>query len=315
MRVFGRLFMAAALAGLCTAAAPAQQSGSAASQNVAVTVTVNPAGKDHTPPAVPQNAVVVREDGKVSKVVSWTPAQGNQAGVDFVVLVDDSLSKDVSVQLNEIGNWLRELPAGTRVAVAYASYGSAYFTQDFTADHERAAKAFHIPNEFPGISNGVYDSLSDLIRKWPQTQNRREVLLISDGIDTTDGVRETLPSLNPVLQHTMDQAERSGVTVYTIYAAGSGRGLHNQLLVTNGQGCLAQLAAETGGEAFSMALATPLSFKPFLQKIEDSLGRQYLLTFRAEPNEKQEFARLKVTAELNGVELVAPDHVYVGGSR
>jgi hypothetical protein len=201
-----------------------------------------------------------------------SPVQNGRAGLDLIVLVDESLSQRVDVQLKEIGDFLQTLPADARVAVAYANYGGVRYTQEFTTDHENAAKAFHMPSAFPGTANGLYDSLTDLIKKWPATQNRRVILLISDGIDVTDGRLDANPDTNTVLQRAIHQAEQSGVTVDSIFASGSGRDVEDRQLVLNGQGCLLQLASKTGGNAFFEGMETPLSFRPFLKDIAKSLG-------------------------------------------
>jgi VWFA-related protein len=313
---FSRKFLVVLTAiGICAPAMFARQASP--SQGSTVTVTVTATAKDQTqPPAVPANAVVVKEDGKVSKVVSWEPMTGARAGLDLAVLIDDSVSEKASVQLKSIGGFLRTLPADSRVAVAYANFGAANYQQEFTTDHEKAAGAIRIPNAGPESANGVYDSLGDLIKKWPATEGRKVVLFVTDGIDVTDGVGDSDPGRSIVLKKAIESAQRAGVVVYTIYASGAGRALQNSVLVNNGQGSLRRLAAETGGDAFFAGLQTPVSFQPFLQNVQKMLGQQYMLTFVAAPREKGRYEHLQVTAEANGVELTAPDHVYIsGGTR
>jgi hypothetical protein len=195
-----------------------------------------------------------------------------QGGLDLVVLIDNTLGQRVDFQLREVGDFLQTLPEGTRIEVAYADYGGIQYAQDFTTDREKAAKAIHIPSGFQNSTNGLYDSLTSLVKKWPETGNRRMVLLISDGIDTTDGVYDSEPNLNSVFKRALNQTEKSGVMVDTIYASGAGRDLRQGLLVLNGQGCLSKLAADTGGRAFFEGTETPVSFKPFLNTIARSLG-------------------------------------------
>jgi VWFA-related protein len=315
MRVFRNYMIFGAVCAACGLAVFAQ-SQAPAGQGAPITVTVTATGKEQAQPsAIPMNAVVVRQDGKVAKIVSWEPAAGGKAGLDLAVLVDDSVSQKATVQLKEIGEFIRTLPAEARVAVAYTSYGSVRFEQEFTTDHEKAAKGIRIPNAFPGTANGVYDSFTELIKKWPETRNRKVVVFVSDGIDVTNGVEDSTPSQSMVLQRAIDAAERAGVVVYTIFASGSGRAVQNQFLVNNGQGSLARLASETGGDAFFQGFQTPLSFQPFLEDVRKLLGQQYLLTFLAIPSEKGRYARLQVTVESGDAELIAPDHVYVPGAK
>lgn len=281
-----------------------------AQQGTPATVTVTVSTKAQTaPPQIPANEVVVRQDDKVRPIISWVPAQGEHAGLDLVILVDDSLATRVSDRWTELQSFVRALPSGTRVAIAYANYGGTRFTQDFTTDHELAAKGFRIPAALPGSTNGIYDSVRSLIKKWPASQNRREIVLISSGIDLDNGVANSQPDLNLPLQNLINAAEHSGVVIYTIYATSVGA--DSNFEVVNGQGCLGRLAAETGGDAFFEGLNTPVSFLPYLDKIQKMLGQQYLLTFGAQP--KSGDSRLKVTAESQAVQLTAPDHVRVPG--
>jgi VWFA-related protein len=315
MRVFRNCLILGAVCGLCLSATFVQRASSS-SEGVPVTVTVTATGRDQAQPsAIPINAVVAKQDGRVAKVVSWEPATAGKAGLDIAVLIDNSISQKASVQLKDIGEFLRTLPAEARVAVGYADFGGVRFEQEFTTDHEKAAKSIRIPNASPGTANGVYDSFAELIKKWPATQNRKVVIFVSHGIDVTNGVDDSIPSQSMVLQRAIDAAERGGVVVYSIFASGSGRAVQNQFLVNNGQGSLARLASETGGDAYFQGSQTPISFQPFLEDVRKLLGQQYLLTFLAAPSDKGRYARLLVTVESGDVELIAPDHVYVPSGK
>jgi VWFA-related protein len=314
MRFFRKFFILAAATSLWACGVMAH--GAPQANGASVTVTVTATGKDQSAPAaVPANAVVVKQDGKAAKILSWEPVSGGKAGLDVAVLIDDSVTQKASVQLKDIGDFLRKLSPDARVAVVYANYGAAKFEQEFTTDHEKAAKAIRIPDALPGSANGVYDSFSALIKKWPESQNRKVVIFVSDGIDVSNGVDDSLPGQSMVLQRAIDAAERASVVVYAIFASGSGRAVQNQFLVNNGQGSLARLASETGGDAFFSGFQTPVSFKPFLEDIGKLMGQQYLLTFVPTPAEKGRYARLQVTVEAGDVELIAPDHVYVAGGK
>jgi VWFA-related protein len=316
MGVRFRFWLAATTGLLCAVSAFAQSAPPPREEGVAIIVTVTATGRDQAvPPKISSNEVVVSQDGKSRKLLAWEPVQPGNSRLELAVLVDDSLSTRVAGQWSDLQNYLRTLPRDVRVAVAYANFGAAHIQQDFTTDHELAAKAFQIPKGAGGTSNGIYDSVADLIKKWPETRDRRVILLISSGIDLTNGIFDTQPAINGPLQKTIDQAQRSGVVVYSLYASGSGRLENNSFLISNGQGCLGRLAAETGGDSFFLGLDTPVSFQPFLQDIGRLLGQQYLLTFLATPGAKAGYAHLRVTVENNSVELLAADRVYVPGVR
>ncbi len=199
-------------------------------------------------------------------------ARAEQTRMDVAVLVDDSVRSDVSLQLEDVKAFLRELPATTRVAVAYGSNGTAHMMQEFSADHERAAEALRMPRGSVDDVNGIYDSLKDLQKRWPADSNRKVVLLISSGIDLLRGVTDSTPGLNPDLQSAIDRYRRDGIVVYSIYASNASLVSRNSFLVLNGQGCLARLSTETGGEAYFSGSRTAVNFKPFLDRIRQELS-------------------------------------------
>lgn len=277
-----------------------------------VRVTITVLGRDHQPPPpVPKEAVVVRQEGDVRPVLAWVPAQGKDAGLDLAVVVDDSLNSSVALQLSDVGSFLRALPPTARVAVAYTTNGVADLEQDFTADHERAARALRLPRGSASSFSGTYEALVDLRKRWTPNGNRRVVLLVSSGIDLLRGTLESQPGLNRDLQAAIEDYQRNGIVVYTLYGAGAGRIGRNFFLVNNGQSCLARLAAETGGDSYFLGFQTPVSFKPFLDDLAKLLGQQYLLTFQAKLGKSAGFARLKVTVEESGAVIAAPDRVWV----
>ncbi len=314
-RMSASLWSALALVALSIGVLTEQQSGTQQlSDQAKVTVTV--LGRDHKPPPrVPKEAVVVHQGGEVRPVLAWVPAQGKDANLDLAVVVDDSLNTSVALQLADVASFLRALPPTARVAVAYSANGVAQIQQDFTTDHERAAKALRLPRGSSSAYSGTYEALVDLRKRWNSTSDRLAVLLISNGIDLLRGVTDSQPGLNQDLQAAIDDYQRNGIVVYTLYASGAGRTGRNFLLTSNGQSCLARLAAETGGDSYFLGFQTPVSFKPFLDDLAKLLGQQYLLTFRVKPGKNAGVARLKVTAEEPGAVLVAPDRVWIPAAR
>lgn len=61
--------------------------------------------------------------------------------------------------------------------------------QNLTSDHVQAAKSVRLPFATPGANASPYFSLADLIKRWPETGTRREVIMVSDGIDRFGGRR------------------------------------------------------------------------------------------------------------------------------
>jgi VWFA-related protein len=288
------------------AAEPSATSGDVA--KVIVTVRAAEAGAR---PEVSRQDVLVYENSQRRPVVSWAPAGAQQHPLDLAILMDDSLNANVSVQFGDLANFLRALPAGTRVRVAYAANGASNVAQDFTTDHELAVKALRLPVGVTAAGGSIYQSVWDLLKKWPSDGNRRVVLLISDGVDIYRGILESEPGDNMDLQRAVDLAQRTNVTIYSIYASSASRLDRNMFLLNNGQGCLLRLGYETGGEAFYDGTRTPVAFAPFLKQLATDLGEQYVLAFRPLPGAKAGYEPLRVTTELPGVKLVAPPRVFV----
>jgi VWFA-related protein len=277
---------------------------------VSVTVTVSAKG-GKTPPAIPQNEVVARQDGTPRRVISWTPATGSGSGLDLIVLVDDKLGSDIANRWGELRDFLRAQPASTREGIAYGNFGSARMEQELTTDHEKAAGALRMPGPTRGDNTGIYDASRDLVNKWPETKNRKVVVLLSDGQDLSDGASDTDPDRSISLQRLIDQAQQSGVVFYAIFARGGGGEPENTHLFDNAQGSLARLARDTGGASFLDGFTSPVSLQPYLQEIGRQLGEQYILTFSAKPGKKADYSPLKVVVETKNVEIHAPDRVYV----
>ena len=116
------------------------------SATVPIRAVVSLVGKNYTePPKVTKDDIQVY-DGKDKLTVSeWVPAQGDRGALDFAVVIDEETSTDLGLQLNDIKDFIKETPAGTRVAVFYAANGTVKIAQDFTADHEAAAKSVRLP--------------------------------------------------------------------------------------------------------------------------------------------------------------------------
>jgi hypothetical protein len=86
-------------------------------------------------------------------------------------------------------------------------------------DHVQAAKALRLPLGISGINASPYFSLGDLLKHWPKTSARREVLMVSDGIDRYYGSGNMD---DPYLASAIEEAQCAGVLVFAICAPGVG---------------------------------------------------------------------------------------------
>jgi hypothetical protein len=151
--------------------------------------------------------------------------------------------------------------------------------------------------------------LSDAIKRWPQTgAERKEVIMISSGVEGLGGGWD--PE-NPYVNAGIEDAQKAGVTVYSIYSPSAGHLGHSFWRNTWGQNFLSQLSDETGGESYMIGFGSPVSFEPFLQQILQQLQHQYLLTFQARPEQKSGLQPIKVNILEKDASVAAPDKVYV----
>jgi hypothetical protein len=224
-----------------TVEAQTSPSSSAASL-MQMTVTAE-SSHGYNTPAITRDDVMVYEGHQRDKVTNWIPAQGDRAGLELFVLIDDSANTSLGSQLDDIRQFISEQPRTTMVGVAYMQNGIAQIVQNLTSDHAQAAKALRLPLGVPGVNASPYFSLDDLIKRWPENNSRREVLIVSDGIDRFWGSGPDDPYVSSTIEH----AQRAGVLVYAIYTPGVGYYGRSFWRTWWGQIYLSRLADESGG--------------------------------------------------------------------
>jgi hypothetical protein len=267
------------------------------------------AHKGKNPPAIGQQDVLVTESKEHDPVTEWIPAQGDHAALQFFILIDDGANMSLGTEMQALRNFIEAQAPSTEVGLAYMENGTAQIAQNLTSDHDSVAKALHLPNGISGINGSPYFSLSDLVKRWPAGAPRREVLMISDGIDRYYGIGD----LNdPYLAAATDDALRAGIIVSAIYTPGVGHFGHDFYMTYWGQLYMAQLADQTGGEAYYIGFTgAPVSFTPYLDELSNRLTHQYLLTFLAKPPKKAGLQRVKIATEVPNLDLVGPKRVWV----
>jgi hypothetical protein len=285
----------------------AQESSAPAGPSVNLVATVE-ARHGSNIPAITRDDVMVYQGRDRDKVTGWLPLQGDHAGLELFILLDDSSNASLGSQLEDIRQFILAQPASTKIGIAYMQNGIAQVLQNLTSDHALPAKALRLPLGSPGANASPYFSLGDLIKRWPENPERREVIMITDGIDRYWGSGPD----NAYVDTVIEQAQRAGVLVYTIYTPGEGHYGHSYWRTYWGQNYLSQLADETGGEGYYLiGSAPPVSFTPYLSDVTRKLGNQYLLTFIAKPQKKAGMERIKLQTEIPNAELVSADKVYV----
>jgi hypothetical protein len=285
----------------------AQETPSSAGPGVNLLVTVE-ARHGSNVPEITRDDVMAYEGRERDRVTGWLPLQGDHAGLEFFILLDDSSSVSLGSQLEDIRQFINAEPATTKIGIAYMQNGNAQVAQNLTSDHVLAAKALRLPLGNPGASASPYFSLGDLIKRWPPSDERHEVLMITDGIDRYWGSGPD----NTYVDSVTEQAQRAGVIVFSIYTPGVGHYGHSYWRTYWAQNYLSQLSDETGGESYYLiGPAPPVTFAPYLEDVSRKLNRQYLLTFIPKPQKKAGMQRVKVQTEVPNAELVSADRVFV----
>lgn len=309
---FGRLIALAMVLFSIPRPVTAQQMGTAAGVPVQIVVSVEPKHGSETP-AITQRDVIVHQGKNIRPVTDWIPATASGGGLALAILIDDSAGVSLDSQLNDIRTFIQEQAPTTTVGVGYMQNGTVFMTQDFTADHAAAAKSLRLAQGFPGAEASPYSSLSDFVKRWPSNPAtpRREVLMITSGIDTL--YFGTYP--DPYVDAAVQDAQCAGVVVYSIYTPTAGHLGHSYWLTYWGQNFLAQLSEETGGESYYfLGPQGPVSFAPYLDKLNRQLSNQYLLTFLAEPQKKAAREPVSITSEIHSIDFVHADRVCVPAS-
>lgn len=286
--------------------------GQAASSSVPVTTVVTVLGPKYTPPpAISKDDINVYEAKEKKDVTGWTPAQGDKADLMLAIVIDDACRTDLGIQIRDITSFISELPKTTRVGVFYANNGTVQAASQFTPDHDAAAKAVRMPLGTFGAYSSIYLSTMSLISGWPVVPGaRREILLISDGIDRFRG-----DPFSPDIDSTIEKAEKAGVIIHALFATGVGRAARNLFRVNYGQSNLAEIADKTGGESFFQGTLTPVAFAPFLEQLDMVLRNQYFLTFSTNRSKKAkgELRPFRIKTEQKDVEISSADRVFVPG--
>jgi hypothetical protein len=304
-------------AAIVTGSLPSTAQAPKAAVQVTMTVTLDVVGEGKRMPEVKREDVAVRQGKDRLRVVDWTAAQGGKSGLDLFILIDDACETTLGTQLNDIRTFIKAQGQGTSIGIGYMRNATVQIVQNFTNDLAAAEKAVRLPMANTGAYGSPYLSVIDLMKRWPQHPNRREVVMVTDGIDRA---RRGIPTrglgpISPDVDTAISVAQRTGTIIHTIYFPGIGRLHHNFWEANNGQNGLAKLSDETGGESYFLGLQAPVSFKPYLDQIQTILNNQYLITFEANPGTKAALQPVDISTEVAGVEIAAANNVWVPTSN
>ena len=338
----------------------AHTGGPAAPDTVQVHMVITNQSFDDSrePPVLRSENLQVKVGKEKTQVEQLIPAQGDNAAMQLFILIDDTCQPEpIGNNLNDLRDFINAQPSSTAIGVAYMSNTTVQVTQNLTLDHAAAAKGIRLPRGSLSAMDSSYLSLVSLVRAWPQQNVRRQVLMITDGIDRlrndTNGgsspfsadtgdmfgpplppgaamdmpgmgamssmsMMPAMPSITtmPTIPVDADTAskvsQRYGVIVHSIYATGVGRLGRSAWEAQLGQGGVAQITEETGGEYFALGTQNAVSFRPYLERLQKIFNNQYFLVFRVTPeNKKGRLQRVRISSEVPNADIAAADNVWV----
>ncbi|MFL6468960.1 MAG: VWA domain-containing protein [Pyrinomonadaceae bacterium] len=248
--------------------------------------------------------LIVKENNQEQTILSIRSR--SDVPMSLAILVQDDLASDFNLQLKDIKRFVESLPRGTRVMVAYLRGGSLDIRQKFTEDLTRAAQSFRIVTSDPSAApRSPYDGVLDTLKRFDALPTgRRAILMISDGLDLTNGVLGSSPGQNTTVRAAIQSAQRRSVAVFAIFG-NTTTDTGSSIASLNGQGSLQAIADETGGRAFIQGTRTPINFEPILKQLNLLIGRQFLLSYLS-PNMKRGYYKVEVTSTSPEVKIEHP---------
>ena len=269
-----------------------------------VTMTVTAVGKkDAAPPEITKDDVQFFVNKERTQIANWRRGER----LYLAVVIDDSLDSEVASQWNDLKEFFKAQPETTYIAVFYARNGSAQVAQDFTNNHELAAKALRIPTG-PGAFSSPYLAVIDLLKRLPAgPTERRSILMLSSGIDYFHG---NFPE-SPDLQSAYERAQKENVNIWSIYYPDAGHLGRRFFRAFRGQNDLSSLAESTGAESYYLGTSEAVTFKPYLDELSAHFRNQYLLTFRGSGGTKGRFQRVHLATEVSGVQFLRAPEAFL----
>jgi hypothetical protein len=302
-----------------------QEKGTAGTVQVHLVITNENTRGDNEVPALQPGDVKVKQGKNSLKVDQLIPAQGDNAALQLFILIDDTLGSGVGNNLSDLRDFINAQPASTVIGIGYMANATVNIVQNFTADHTLAVKALRLPRGTLSTMDSPYLSLISLVKGWPPQKIRREVLMVTDGLDRLRGNQisssglgpsfgpayHSMPTISPGVDSASEISQRYNVIVYSLYSLGVGRAARSSWDLQIGLSSLTKLSDETGGDCFSLGTSNPVSFKPYLERLQKDFDNQYYLVFQAIPKKKAGLQRINLTTEVPNAEIAAPDNVWV----
>lgn len=237
---------------------------------------------------------VIQENGEEQQFLSVRSVADTP--LSLALVIQDNLLSDFNLQLADIRQFIRSLPKGSRVMVAYARSGNTQVVQRFTEDLERAAATVRIVAGNGALApRSPFDGISDIAGRFDSVPSgRRAIIFFSDGLDASQGFNLASISQSFELDQAAIAAQRRSIAIYSVYSPTTSTANADSIFVLASQGALEKLSNETGGKAYFRGTFPPLNFLSFFQDISNSLNRQFALTYLS-TNMKKGYYKLRIT--------------------
>jgi VWFA-related protein len=252
--------------------------------------------------------IFVKEDGDEQTILSIRSVGDNPLAL--AILVQDDLSSTFNLELKALAEFIKQMPKGSRVMVAYMRNGSLNIRQKFTEDLEKAAKSLRIVTGSTATApNNPYVEIVEALERFDSLPlGRRAIMLISDGLDDSGGASLSLQSND--LDRAILKAQRKSVAIYSIYSSASRTENANSTVILAAQGLLNKISDETGGRAFFSGTSSPVSLLPFFKEVNQTLNRQFAITYLS-THMKKGFHKIRIYSTRPDVKIEHPNgYVY-----
>ena len=253
--------------------------------------------------------LIVKEDREEQTILSIRSI--TDAPLTLAVLIQEDLASNFNLQIRDIAEFIKTLPKGSRVMVAYVRGGNLQVRHKFSDDLEAASRSLRIVASSSSVApRNPFDGVIDALNRFDALPaGRRAILLVSDGLDVSQGVASSTPGQSIDLERAILRAQRRAVAVFSFYSPASLTDSGNSTLVMNGQGSLQKLSDETGGRAFFQGSIAPISFDPFFKDLRVLLNRQFLLSYLS-THMKKGYHRVEVMSTNPEVKIEHPRGYY-----
>lgn len=200
--------------------------------------------------------------------------QPEERPVQLALLIDDSTGPEVAQSLPALAAFIRSLPAGSAVMVAYLRRGNLDLVQPFTADLESAAAAVRAPSQNPDNAPADLGQLiTDALDRFPQPPAGRAQIVYVGG-----AVGELDPYNSVTLNRAIHRAQQVGIAVWVIHMGTVPRPIGPEPQPPAGEATLQRLSQETGGKGLALGLHAP-ALDPYVSQLRALLDRQCLVEF------------------------------------